>query len=95
MVWKQVRTRLHNVPTLAYLFLGMAFVGTLVELSYHFLPPAVIPPYNAWLLSLSAVDHDFYFLVYELIAHVCIAVGLMGMVSVYIYQQMSDSGAKQ
>jgi hypothetical protein len=94
MVWNRVWTRLHNVPRLAYLFLAMACLGGLVELSYHFLPPAVIPPYNFWLLGLSAVDRDFYFLVYELIAHVCIAVGLMGMVSVYVYQQMSESGAK-
>lgn len=94
MAWNKVWSRLQNVPRLAYLFLSMTVVGTLVELSYHFLPPAVIPPYNLWLISLSQVDRDFYFLVYELIAHICIAVGLMGMVSIFIYQQMSDSGVK-
>ncbi len=95
MSGNQLWSRLRRVSPLAYMFLSMSVVGVLVELSYHFLPPATIPPYNAWLIGFSAVDRDFFFLCYELIAHIFIAVGLMGLVSIYIYQQMSDSAPKK
>jgi hypothetical protein len=83
--------RLRHVPQYAYWFLAVSMVGAIVELSYHFLPPDVIPLYGSWLASLSPADRDFFGLTYELIAHIFIAVGLFGMVAVYLYQQLESS----
>jgi hypothetical protein len=87
-------TRLRHVPPLAYVFLAFSFIGAGVELTYHFLAPATIPVYGQWLAGLSAVDRDFFWLAYELIAHVCIAVGLMGLVVVVLYQHLNQAEAK-
>lgn len=83
--------RLRHVPRYAYLFLAVSVVGVLVELSYHFVPPDTIPAFGQWVASLSPADRDFFGLTYELIAHICIALGLFGMVAVYIYQQLESS----
>jgi len=79
---------LRRVPGLAYVFLAFSGVGAIAELTYHFLPPQAIPVYSHWLASLSAVDRDFFGLGYELIAHIFIAVGLMGLIAVLLYEQM-------
>jgi hypothetical protein len=86
--------RLRHIPALAYLALGCTLLGGMAELTYHFLPPGALPAYSQWLASLSAVDRDFFGLVYELIAHVCIALGLMGMVTILLYEQLRKSEAK-
>lgn len=86
--------RLRHIPPLAYLALASVLVGAAAELTYHFLPPAAVPAYSQWLASLTPVDRDFFGLVYELIAHVCIAVGLMGMVTILLYEQLKKSEAK-
>lgn len=86
--------RFRHIPPLAYLALAGSLVGVAAELTYHFLPPAAIPVYSQWLASLSPVDRDFFGLVYELIAHVCIAVGLLGLVTILLYEQLSKSEAK-
>lgn len=83
--------RLRHVPRYAYLFLAVSVVGVIVELSYHFMPPDVIAPFGRWVASLNPADRDFFGLAYELIAHICIALGLFGMVAVYIYQQLESS----
>jgi hypothetical protein len=89
-----VSTRLRQVPPLAYLFLGFSFLGVASELTYHFLPPATIPAFGNWLAGLSAEDHDFFYLSWELSAHICIAVGLMGMVTMVVYRYMSQASVK-
>ncbi|HLF01880.1 MAG TPA: hypothetical protein VI547_07865 [Anaerolineales bacterium] len=84
---------LRRVPPLAYLFLAFSSLGALAEVTYHFLPPEAVPVYANWLASLSPVDRDFFGLAYELIAHIFIAVGLMGMVAIILYRQLGKSGS--
>ncbi len=80
--------RLRRVPIPAYLFLAISLVGAIAEVSYHLLPLEAIPAYQQWLASLSAVDREFLALASELVAHLFVAVGLMGMVAVLLYEQM-------
>lgn len=86
--------RLRHIPRLAYLFLAFSFVGAIVEVTYHFVPPGAIPAVGSWVAGLSPVDRDFLGLIYELAAHVFIALGLMGMVTVIVYRHMSRADGK-
>lgn len=86
--------RLRQVPPLAYLFLGFSVLGVISELTYHFLPPAAVPAFGSWVASLSPEDHDFFYLAWELVAHMCIALGLMGMVTVVVYRNLSQANVK-
>ena len=92
--YQAMLARLRRIPALAYLFLAFSTVGVVAELTYHFLPPEAIPAYSHWLASLSPVDRDFFGLTYELIAHICIALGLTGMVAMMLYRQLSNSESK-
>ena len=83
--------RFRRIPPVAYLSLAVSFAGLLAEVTYHFLPPQAIPAYAAWLNGLSAVDRDFFGMVYELVAHIFIGLGLTGLVSLLIYQQIKSA----
>ena len=82
--------RFRRLPAVAYLTLAVSFVGLVAEVSYHFLPPQSIPAYANWLNSLSVVDRDFLGMMVELIAHIFICLGLTGMVSLLVYQQINS-----
>ncbi len=84
-------TRFRRIPAVAYLSLAVSFAGLLAEVTYHFLPPQAIPAYAAWLNGLSAVDRDFFGMAYELVAHIFIGLGLTGLVSLLIYQQIKSA----
>jgi hypothetical protein len=86
--------KFRRVPVPAYLFLAVSVVGAIVEVTYHFVPASTIPGLYQWINSLSPADKDFYTMLYELIAHIFIAVGLMGMVTVFVYQQIQDADMK-
>jgi hypothetical protein len=86
--------KFRRVPVPAYLFLAASVVGAIVEVTYHFVPASAVPGLYQWVNSLSAADKDFYGLLYELIAHIFIAVGLMGMVTVFVYQQIQNADVK-
>ena len=86
--------RFRRIPAAAYLSLAVSFAGLLAEVTYHFLPPQAIPAYAAWLNGLSAVDRDFFGMAYELVAHIFIGLGLTGLVSLLIYQQIKSAERK-
>jgi hypothetical protein len=79
---------LRRIHPLAFWSLGMALVGVLADAGFHFLRPEWIPVYARWLASLSEVDQDFFRLTYELVAHFIVALGLTGLVSALVYQQI-------
>ena len=79
---------LRRIHPLAYWSLGVALVGVLADAGFHFLQPEWIPAYARWLANLSAVDGEFFRLTYELVAHFFVALGLTGLVSALVYQQI-------
>ncbi len=79
---------LHRIHPLTYWSLGVAAFGVLADAGFHFLQPTWIPAYARWLASLSDVDHEFFELAYELIAHFFVALGLTGLVSALVYRQI-------
>ncbi|MBI3242993.1 MAG: hypothetical protein HYZ49_11935 [Chloroflexi bacterium] len=83
--------RFRRLPGVAWLSLAVSLAGLLAEATYHFLPPQSIPAYASWLAGLSAVDRDFFGMVYELIAHIFIGLGLTGLVSLLVYQQIKSA----
>ncbi len=79
---------LHRIHPIAYWSLGVALFGVAADSGFHFLRPEWIPVYARWLASLSEVDQDFFRLTYELVAHFFVALGLTGLVSALVYQQI-------
>jgi hypothetical protein len=79
---------LRRIHPLAYWSLGVALFGAVADSGFHFLRPEWIPVYARWLASLSEVDQDFFRLTYELVAHFFVALGLTGLVSALVYQQI-------
>lgn len=82
--------RLRPLPALAYWALLVSFIGVAAELTFHFFPPQTIPPFDAWLNSLSAADRDFFSTSLELIAHFFIGLGLAGMITAAVQMQLKS-----
>ena len=91
---------LARLPSLRHLPPGTALaalvsaMGATLEFTYHFIPATAFPPFGQWVNGLSARDLYVYQNLFELSAHIMVALGVTTIACLFVYRVLQEEDRK-